>query len=125
MNFPSDKGHAGEHYVTGDLTLKEYVVLHPILPNTPFDLVVYDGKDFVKVQVKTGTYNDDGKMSVTLRKSNNDRYAESDYDVLAVFETESKQIAYLPFTDRVKLTFTREGRRGTCSLRMEAFTEFP
>jgi Holliday junction resolvase-like predicted endonuclease len=125
MNFHTDKGHAGEHYVTGDLTLKGYVVLHPILPNTPFDLVVYDGKEFVKVQVKTGTFNDVGKLFVYLRKKNESKYTESDYDVLAVFETSSKQIAYLPFSEKTKLTFTSEGRRGTVSLRMQDFTRFP
>jgi hypothetical protein len=124
MDFISDKGHAGEHYVIGDLTLKGYVVLQPVLPNTPFDLVVYNGKDFVKVQVKTGTYNEDGKMFVYLRKKGNVSYIDSDYDVLAVFETSSKQIAYLPFSDKAKLTFTRGGKRGTVSLRMEDFAEF-
>jgi hypothetical protein len=125
LNFLTDKGFAGEHYVIGDLTLKGFVVLQPILPNTPFDLVVYNGKDFVKVQVKTGSYNDDGKMFAYLRKTKGDGYIESDYDVLAVFETTSKQIAYLPFLDKTKLTFTREGKRGTVSLRMEDFAEFP
>jgi hypothetical protein len=125
LNFITDKGFAGEHYVIGDLTLRGFAVLQPILPNTPFDLVAYNGKDFIKVQVKTGTFNDDGKMFAYLRKKNNDGYNESDYDVLAVFETTSKQIAYLPFTDKTKLTFTREGKRGTVSLKMEDYLEFP
>jgi hypothetical protein len=125
LNFLTDKGFAGEHYVIGDLTLKGFVVLQPVLPNTPFDLVVYNGKDFVKVQVKTGTYNDDGKMFVYLRKKGNDSYVETDYDVLAVFETTTKHIAYLPFSDNTKLTFTREGIRGTVSLKMKDFVEFP
>lgn len=125
MDFKTDKGFAGEYFVTADLILKGYGVLHPCLPNTPFDLVVYTGESFVKVQVKTGTFDENGKLFIYLRRKKNESYSDSDFDVLAVYETSSNKIAYMPFEERKKLTFSKEGTRKTTSLSLEDYSEFP
>lgn len=52
MHHTKNKGDLGVAKAYCDLVEKGYVVLVPSTEHAPFDLVTYDGKHFVRIQVK-------------------------------------------------------------------------
>jgi hypothetical protein len=113
LNEKAFKGYAGENYVIGDLTERGFLVLRPELPSTPFDVgVLIDGR-FYKVQVKSGTFVE-GKMKIDVRKSLSSggrHYRQDDFDILAIYETSTKQIAYITYSERTQYTFLADNPR--------------
>ncbi len=52
MHHTKDKGDLGVAKAYCDLVEKRYLVLFPSTEHAPFDLVTYDGANFVRIQVK-------------------------------------------------------------------------
>lgn len=76
---------------------KGYFVSRPMTDNAPYDLIVDVDNNLKRVQVKARCERD-GKISVELRTTmvNYVRpYSQEDFDLLAVYNTDSDEIAIL------------------------------
>lgn len=80
---------------------KGYFVNRPMTDNAPYDMIVDDGTSLKKVQVKArGVRN--GKVTVELRTTmvNYIRpYSKEDFDLLAVYNIDSGQVAILDWSE--------------------------
>ena len=95
------KGDIGLISVVKDLISRGFYVSLPISENTPFDLIASDQKVNYRVQVKARSLRK-GSLEVQFRTSWNDkagthysRYANDDFDVLAVYAIEEDVCLYL------------------------------
>ena len=90
-------GDLAELKVACDLTEKGYVVSKPIGDNAPYDMIVdFDGK-LKRVQVKARSERNHS-VAVELRscmRNYTHQYDESEWDILAVYNIDGGQIAYL------------------------------
>jgi len=93
---------------------KGYIVSRPMSDNAPYDLIVDSGDKLKRVQVKARCVRD-GKINVELHTTmvNYTRpYSKEDFDLLAVFNTDTMQIALLDW-DQI-------GDSGSIVLRIDA-----
>jgi hypothetical protein len=102
-------GIIGETAVIHDLTINypEYDVYKPIVDDKGVDILVDTGNSFRKVQVKTvSIVKTETSLEVDFRKH---LKAKHKIDVFAVFFTQIKKIAYIPWEGqkRVTLAFKR------------------
>ena len=68
-----DKGDLGVAKAIADLTAQGFMVLIPMTEHAPFDLVVYTGEQFIRVQVKYRSCRA-GAVSVVFRSMWADRH---------------------------------------------------
>lgn len=91
------KSVASEKLVEVDLLLKGYEPFSPTAYGGDQDLLVMVNGNPYKIQVKSGTV-EDNKIRVDIRKSSNakERHYNADaYDVLAVVHVEFRRVAYI------------------------------
>jgi hypothetical protein len=95
MDKWTDIGHAGEKIVLADLILKNFFPFTAELPSSTVDLIALKNNITYRIQVKTSTFDDYGKMKV----GNLDKYSKDQFDILAVVDLKSKNIAYIKWSD--------------------------
>jgi hypothetical protein len=107
-------GAVAELRVTADLMKKGYMTFSPTMDNTECDLVAEVGGRLFKLQIKSA-HSDGDKMKVDLVRSSakNKFYTKDDFDVLAVYDSTTDQVAYLawatlPHKRCITLRFTEE-----------------
>jgi hypothetical protein len=85
--------------VMADLVKRGIEVMEPKYAGSAFDILAYDGSNFIKVQVKCSSPNERGKLMFDVRKSHGEtrNYSSEDYDVLAVVDFDSGRIGYLEY----------------------------
>lgn len=95
------KGDYGVVMVTADLIKRGYDVLTPVSHTSPYDLVVYTGNKFYRLQVKFRNESSYGSVEVTPRRLVKNCYGAAakyepnkDFDILAIYVPE-KGIAYI------------------------------
>ena len=79
-------------------------VSRPLTDNAPYDLIVDDGSCLKKIQVKARSPRD-GKINVELFTSMvnyNRSYEKGDFDLLAIYNIETKQIAVITWEEASK-----------------------
>lgn len=90
----TDKGDIGIANVTADLIEQGFSILTPVSATSPFDLVVYNGKSYKRVQVKYRTGN---ILSVALKRNviHKGKVKKSsknnEVDVLAIYSPTTKR----------------------------------
>ncbi len=99
--------------VASFLMKKGWNVLFPFGENNRYDLVAEKGGKFNRVQVKYVTPKN-GALSVGCKSSNNwtvDRYTASQIDFIAVYDSKSREIYFVPASrlnsSSIKLRFDR------------------
>jgi predicted AAA+ superfamily ATPase len=102
-------GIIGETAVIHDLTISypEFEVYKPIVDDKGVDILVYTGRSYQKVQVKTlNTSKTSTSLEVDFRKH---LKAKHDIDIFAIFFTPIRKIAYIPWEGqaRMQLAFKR------------------
>lgn len=99
MEEITSKGYAAELLVRADLLLKGIVTHQPDIPTTEYDIVVRIGKVFKTVQIKGSVPKSDGKMRVDVRRSKGKSrlYDSSSFDILAIVNLETKDVAYIDY----------------------------
>jgi len=93
-------GAVAEMIVIADLIKRGYFAYKPLIENTECDLVVdIDGK-LVKIQIKSG-HSDGEKIKVDLTRSSakSKYYSKQDFDILAIYDSSTGNIAYLKWGD--------------------------
>jgi len=92
-------GYAAESVVRADLAKKGIVSLSPDIPWVHYDIVADVDGVLTKIQVKTNMEHDGYRMKIDNRKSNGASrpYTKEDYDILAIVDLDSWQVAYLPY----------------------------
>lgn len=92
-------GKSAEYLLASELTKRGYDVSIPVV-NGNYDLVVDNGKRFVRVQVKsTRTKNGNGQAYQSqILKSGNKKYDVSDVDVVAVLVEPAKVWYFIPMS---------------------------
>lgn len=95
MDKWTDIGHAGEKIVLADLILKNFFPFTSELPSSPVDLIALKNNNTYRIQVKTSTFNDFGKMKI----GNLDKYEENQFDILAIVDLKNKNIAYIKWSE--------------------------
>ena len=94
-------GDLAELKVACDLTEKGYVVSKPIGDNAPYDMIIDMDGTLKKVQVKARSERDN-KVSVELRscmRNYTHYYNKDEWDILAVYNIDRGEIAYLNWVD--------------------------
>lgn len=89
-------GAAAEMFVAGDLITQGMIPAFPSIENTAYDLLAE--KDGVAYRVQIKSSSGDGekvKFDLTRPSASNRYYDKSDFDILALYDFNSKQIAYL------------------------------
>lgn len=95
------KGYIAEAYVTARLMEDGWKILRPVEESSRYDLVAEKNGKFLRVQVKYVTPKG-GVLSVNCRSSNNWsvlHYSSKDIDVIAVLDSKSKLIYYIPVAE--------------------------
>jgi hypothetical protein len=89
-------GAVAELAVMGDLILKGYIPYTPAMENTECDIIAHRGKELHRVQVKSSTSDGDKiKVDLTRPSARNKYYDKDDFDVLAVYDFDTCDVAYL------------------------------
>lgn len=105
MGDSTIKGDIGVAKITADLLVKEFEVLLPYSPGSPFDLVAYKDNKFYKVQCKYRKAHNGiivasfKRMTVNYRKQESRPLQESEMDVLAVYCPDTDICYYISFLD--------------------------
>lgn len=94
MYTKQQQGYGAEYLVVANLMLKGYEVFMPTNNSLAFDLLVIKNGKPLKVQVKSGAPNKQGKLRFDVRKPNKEFYKSTDYDILAVVNVLNGKIAY-------------------------------
>ena len=96
-----DKGDIGVLKAQADLASQGFMVLHPLTEHAPFDLVIYRGGLFQRVQVRYGACKPNGTVNVRLRSVWNDRHGShvvpmkrSEVDVICVYCPDTDECYY-------------------------------
>jgi hypothetical protein len=99
LDVLTSKGYAAEALVIADLISKGIVPCKPEIPTTTFDLIAVHDNEIRKIQIKGCTPKDGGKLLVDIRRSKaRDRsYSRESFDVLAVVNLETKEVAYIDY----------------------------
>jgi hypothetical protein len=99
LDVLTSKGYAAEALVIADLISKGIVPCKPEIPTTAFDLIAVYDNEIRKIQIKGCTPKEDGKLLVDVRRSKaKDRsYSRESFDVLAVVNLETKEVAYIDY----------------------------
>lgn len=101
------KGVASEKLVEVDLILQGFDTFQPTSQELPYDLVAQKDNKFHRIQVKMGQKKAKNKIYVDARKGSAKvrNYSDSDYDVLAVVDLETRKVAYIP-KEKINVTAT-------------------
>lgn len=94
-------GDQAELSVAAKFAEKGFFVSKPLTDNAPYDLIVDDGNFLKKVQVKARTERNN-KISVELFTSMinyNRSYEEGDFDLLAIYNINTKEIAVIEWKE--------------------------
>ena len=95
------KGDLAELKIATDLVEQGYYVSRPMTDNAPYDLIVDVRGVLKKVQIK-GRMAVEGAIEVAIRSTGHNyskAYEHGDFDILAFYELETGQIAYLTWED--------------------------
>lgn len=101
-HLPSSlKGAIGELAISKDLVEKGFSVFKDITNYSRTDLVVDDGKDLIRVQVKTRHCNNSNSVKIPSRRSPNQgtksiAYKDNEVDVFALYIPDIPVIIYIP-----------------------------
>ncbi|MFX3623096.1 MAG: group I intron-associated PD-(D/E)XK endonuclease [Ectobacillus sp.] len=123
---PLFKGAMGETVVKLNLIEAGYVVSQPELATT-YDLIVEtENGDLLKIQVKSSVPNSDGILKFDIRRSHSAGrvYKKNDFDILAVVNLTTKEVAYVPYNEidtRRQLSFETNATRSKRGCRRHAF----
>lgn len=66
MHHTKTKGDIGVLKVSADLATKGFMILNPATEHAPFDIVIFDGKKFYRVQIKYRRLRKNGIMDLRL-----------------------------------------------------------
>lgn len=88
-------GYAGEQIVSADLILRNFFPFNSELPSSPVDLIALKENNTYRIQVKTAKFNEYGEMRI----ANLNKYNKNEFDILAVVDIKSKNIAYLKWSE--------------------------
>lgn len=101
-------GEKAEAQVLASLVSNGYPVLTPFGDNQPYDIVVQDGREFLKIQVKSSTTKD-GCIVADLRHTNmtsqgpqHRHYSSDEVDIYAVYSSEENNVYWVPFEETPK-----------------------
>jgi hypothetical protein len=101
MHHTKDKGDLGVLKAKADLCQKGLMVLSPETEHAPFDLVVFNGVRFFKIQVKYRAIKR-GALCVPMRSSWSDsngvhirRYSKDDFDVICIYCPDNDTCYYI------------------------------
>jgi len=91
---PKRKGWLGESVVATNLIKNGYDVYVPVVDDNGVDMLVDNGKNIKRVQVKTNSATSTTSIEVKLGK-----YKDSNIDVIAIYYTPKDIIAYYPYNN--------------------------
>lgn len=107
------KGDLAELRVAAALRSLGHTVLLPFTESEQYDLVADTGDEFVKVQVKYTSTDDDGRVKVSCYGPNSSKsgnnttfYTADDIDGIAAFCGDTNECFWIPYSDLNKYTFT-------------------
>lgn len=105
------KGNIAEAFATARLLELGFVVLVPVGNMERFDLVLYDGEKYIRVQVKTGRLRD-GVIKFSTRSVNYKGVAKTYNNEVDLF------VVYCPTTKEVYAVNAQDAGTSTLSLRV-------
>lgn len=103
----NEKGELSESKIISCLLEHGYSVSIPFGNNQPYDLIMDDGRDLKKIQVKTGRLRNGVILANACKteknwkdkKSSSVKYSKSDFDLLAIYCPDTKSTFLIPFED--------------------------
>jgi len=102
MHITKSIGDVAELRVAAKYIDKGFTVSRPLTDHAPYDLLIDDGIKISRVQIKARSSRDD-KISVELYTSSannyNRNYSINDFDIIAVYNIDSGEIAALTWKD--------------------------
>jgi hypothetical protein len=108
----SKKGDVGEHFAIAKLTSQGFTVSKTVSEDCQYDILVDDGEEIHKVQVKTAKLEDD-KIEAWLKSPSprSDGYEWREYqehrvDAFAVYCPETQEIYWIWFDEAPKTSIT-------------------
>lgn len=117
IHSTSKNGDIGVAKAMADLLQKGYDVLMPVSNTSPFDLVIYNGIKFFKIQVKYRSINKQGILSIECRRAINNRKTliyrkmkDSEVDIYCI---------YCPETDKCYYVIYKNIKKDSIHLRIE------
>lgn len=101
-----DKGIIGEHFFMFLCSQNNIIVLEPRGDNQPFDFVIYHKGNFIKVQVKSSTFNKKGATIFSITKSVGGKeeasYTKEDCDYFFFYDINRNDYAFIPIEELPK-----------------------
>lgn len=78
------QGNIGESFATYYYTSKGFLVSKPLVENTPYDLIIDNHEELVRVQVKTSSYQryENGGFTVQLRTNGGNMSGTGKYKLI-------------------------------------------
>ena len=117
-------GIIGETAVIHDLTINypEFEVYKPIVDDKGVDILVYTGKSYQKVQVKTlNTSKTSTSLEVDFRKHIK---AKHEIDIFAIFFTPIRKIAYISWEGQARMQLAFKRAKNNQSKRRDSFYNY-
>lgn len=96
---PKDRGHLAELVFAAEAAKRGYTVLTPGGDNSPFDIVLYNGKRFIRVQIKSCLKKeaDRDRYTFTIKQGGpNTHRAYVDIDVFGLYSFATKEWFLVP-----------------------------
>lgn len=94
-----DRGHLAELLFAAEAAKRGYTVLTPGGDNSPFDVVLYNGKRFIKVQIKSCLKKESerDRYTFTIKQGGaNTHRAYTDIDAFGLYNFEKKEWHLVP-----------------------------
>ena len=105
MHHTKTSGDIAELIVAAKFIKLGYTVCRPLSEHARYDLLIDDGKEILKVQVKARSMKN-GSISIPKYTSNK-VYEKGDFDLIAAYCIDTQEIAVLKFDDLLDTTVLR------------------
>lgn len=124
MNNEKLIGYSGENIVKSNLILKGLIPFSSEIPSSTVDLIALQGDKSYRIQVKTSEF----KKLDYIEVGNLSKYNRNDFDILAIVDIESNNVAYIEWEDiylKTKIRIFKISNSSKNKLVFNKYLEFP